>query len=343
MSDAKHTQCRRSGCSEAAVSFSFFCWEHLEPEQYVADLRKGLSKKGAGALNLKKVRAADLDFSGMELRGSSFSQAHLTGCSFVGADLSASDMIGARLNACDFIACDMHKVNFTRASIASSSFSHSDLRGAYFVEAHFRDTDFMSAMLYDCVLWSSELSGARNIKLSSFKNPDSKKRRPSYHLSEDDALRAYESYGSVKHYFYRNGYYDAARWAAYRELTMERKHFFIKRDPRYIPSLLMDLLSGYTEKPNRVILASFLMITLFGFIYYAFDVAMCNLPNACTGKTSLWDSLYFSFITFATVGYGDFTPRPGVWFRLLACVEGFSGPFMAGLYIFTLTRRYAAS
>ena len=154
---------------------------------------------------------------------------------------------------------------------------------------------------------------------------------------------AYEAYGSVKHYFYRNGFYEAGRWAAYRELTMERKHFFEKRDLRYIPSLLMDLLSGYTEKPNRVILSSILIIAAFGFLYYAFNVTMPSNSGACSGQTTLGDSLYFSFITFTTVGYGDFVPRDVIWFRLLACIEAFSGPFMAGLYIFTLTRRYAAS
>jgi hypothetical protein len=123
---------------------------------------------------------------------------------------------------------------------------------------------------------------------------------------------------------------------------MERRHFLETRDPRYLPSLLMDLFSGYTEKPNRVIVASLALVFLFGFIYYAFDVPMKSgvLDYA---RASFWESVYFSFITFTTVGYGDYTPRPEAWFRLLACVEAFSGPFMAGLYIFTLTRRYTTS
>jgi cytochrome c biogenesis protein CcdA len=125
---------------------------------------------------------------------------------------------------------------------------------------------------------------------------------------------------------------------------MERKHFKEKKDLRYLPSLMMSLLSGYTEKPNRVIISSLVIVFGFAFAYYTL-----NLPVSTTDflnpedHISLIDSVYFSFITFTTVGYGDLIPRPISWFRLLVCMEAFSGPFMAGLYIFTLTRRYSAS
>lgn len=339
-------KCHREGCLEFALSFSSGCWEHTNHEEYLSKIHqniRGLADKPAFLLNMKKAHVSGLDFSRLDIHGSSFSQARITNCAFIGTNLSDSDMIGAHLDSCDFIGSDIHCGNFTKAVFSSSSFSHSDLRGSYFVEAHFKDTDMMNAVLFDCVLWGAELSGARNIKKNNFKNPDSKKLPPDCHLSETNILGAHESYRSVKHYFYSNGLYDAGSWAAYRQLTMERKHFFQKRDPRYIPSFLMDLLSGYTEKPHRVIISSILIIAFFGVLYYLFSVPVYFLQNGGSGKAGFWDSLYFSFITFTTVGYGDFTPKPVIWFRLLACAEAFSGPFMAGLYIFTLTRRYAAN
>ena len=123
---------------------------------------------------------------------------------------------------------------------------------------------------------------------------------------------------------------------------MEARHYFEKRDPRFIPSFLMDLISGYTEKPDRVIMSSGIIVLIFAVFYYAFNVPVYSF-EATAHHISFWDSLYFSFITFTTVGYGDFTPRPVLLFRIAACLEAFSGPFMAGLYIFTLTRRYSAS
>ena len=207
------------------------------------------------------------------------------------------------------------------------------------MEARLREVDMLGTVMSRAVIWNADLAGAMHLKKKNFHDPDSEPRKAL--LSEKDALVAFESYRTIKHYFHDQGLHEDASWAAYRELTMERRHFFKTRNPRYFPSLLMDILSGYTEKPNRVVAASLAVIIGFGLIYYFFNVPVLMMAGSGS-RTGLLDSIYFSFITFTTVGYGDFTPRPVAWFRLLACAEAFSGPFMAGLYIFTLTRRYAA-
>jgi len=50
------------------------------------------------------------------------------------------------------------------------------------------------------------------------------------------------------------------------------------------------------------------------------------------------DSLYFSTITFTTLGYGDFRPLEG-WGRILAGSEAFIGAFMMALFVYTFARR----
>lgn len=333
--------CPQPSCTETAVSFSSFCWAHSDPEAYQAALQKALQALGkeAGALNFKKVSCKNIDFSHLNIPGSNFSQGSFTNCHFVGTALSECNMIGARFQTCDFVGSDLSGSHFTKAVITGSSFSHSDLRRAYLTEAHFKDTDFLSALLFQSVLWNADLTGARNLKKSNFQDPDSPGRESAACLSEADPLVARESYRIVKHALREKGLYEDASWAAYRELTMERKYFLKTKNPKFIPSLLMDWLSGYTEKPARVIVSSLLIILLFGLIYFLLNVPM--RVGEIT-QASLWDSVYFSFMTFTTVGYGDLTPKPVLWYQMLACVEAFSGPFMAGLYIFTLTRRYAA-
>ena len=336
--------CSHLGCGELAVSFSSNCWKHTSHSYYLENLPhhiKSLEDKHA-PINLKKVVAQDLDLSNCDLRNSSFSQVHLTRAHFIGSNLSNSDMIGAKFIECDFVGSQLRRVNMTRAIFLDVSFSHADIRNAYLSEARFDNTDFMGALLCNSVLWNTELTGAKHLKKKSFKNLKSFPKGRRVFLSESNALVACESYRNIRHYFYKQGLHEDASWAAYRELTMERKHFFEKKDPKYIPSLLMDVLSGYTEKPNRVILSSLVLILLFGLLYYLLNVPMATNQAGISGRTSFWDNLYFSFITFTTVGYGDFVPRPFAAFRILVCAEAFSGPFMAGLYIFTLTRRYAA-
>ena len=209
-------------------------------------------------------------------------------------------------------------------------------------EAHFRDVDFMGAVLNNVVLWNADLAGAKNIKRKNFAYRDDKFARGKAFLSEKNALEAFESYRTLKHYLYEKGLYEDASWASYRELTMERKHLFQTRNPRFIPSLLMDILSGYTEKPNRVIVSALGTVFVFGAIYYFLNAVRGTTESFPAAKIGLWDSIYFSFITFTTVGFGDFVPKADLWIKALVSLEAFSGPFMAGLYIFTLTRRYAS-
>ena len=50
------------------------------------------------------------------------------------------------------------------------------------------------------------------------------------------------------------------------------------------------------------------------------------------------DSLYFSTITFTTLGYGDFRPLEGLG-RILAGSEAFLGAIMMALFVYTFARR----
>ena len=344
MTENYFPKCAEKGCNELAVSFSPHCWAHTDHKQYSSKLQAGIKAIGSEPfpLNLKKVECENMDFSHLNLSRSSFSQASISWSHFIGTNLAAGDMIGARFDSCDFVGSEMQDINLTRASFDRCSFSHADLKGAYLVEALFREADFMGAVLNDVVLWNADLSGAKHIKRKNFAHRDDGFARGKAFLSERNALEAFESYRTLKHYLYEKGLYEDASWASYRELTMERKYLFETRNPRYIPSLLMDILSGYTEKPNRVIVAALGTVFVFGAIYYLLDAVRSTTDAFSGAKIGLWDSIYFSFITFTTVGFGDFVPKANLWIKALVSLEAFSGPFMAGLYIFTLTRRYAA-
>ena len=51
-----------------------------------------------------------------------------------------------------------------------------------------------------------------------------------------------------------------------------------------------------------------------------------------------WDAVYFSTVTFTTLGYGDYWPL-GVA-RLLAGAEALLGAFLMATFVVTLARRY---
>jgi voltage-gated potassium channel Kch len=81
------------------------------------------------------------------------------------------------------------------------------------------------------------------------------------------------------------------------------------------------------------VLAHLLEITVWGLYYYWRDI----LPDVET-------SVYFSAVTYATIGYGDVVPPPD-W-RLLAGMEGLVGILMCGwsggFFFATVARMYLA-
>lgn len=89
---------------------------------------------------------------------------------------------------------------------------------------------------------------------------------------------------------------------------------------------------GYGEKPERVIVAGLIVIALWAVLYDILDAAG-------DAASSFGTYLYFSVVTFTTLGYGDLQPTPGLA-RLLAGTEALLGAALMALFVVALTRKY---
>ncbi len=98
---------------------------------------------------------------------------------------------------------------------------------------------------------------------------------------------------------------------------------------RYLFSLLNDFYWGYGRRPFNIVGCSLLVILICGFIFL-FNQDLMNMPNKQT-KMSVSDSLYYSTITFTTLGYGDFTPQG--FLRVVASLEALFGGMSIGFLV----------
>ncbi len=100
------------------------------------------------------------------------------------------------------------------------------------------------------------------------------------------------------------------------------------------------IIFGYGERPHYPLLLALAVIVCWTGLYWHFDAIEANPTDeaAVAEPATLGESLYFSLVTFTTLGYGDFKPKPD--YRLLAGAEAALGAGLMATFIVCLTRKY---
>jgi len=334
-------RCKMQGCKDEGIAFNDWCWDHCkDKEAYVqtllAEIRKGTSFMG---LNLAKVCLRDIDLSRADLSGVNMARADLSGAMLFDVVLKKAELLGANLSGADLTSSNLEDADLTRANLFGARLWHANLRGANLIEANLSSCDLWDSELYGIRMWRTNLRDIASLGKKNFGKPVNKYMAV-YSINESGITSSEDAYRNLKKHFLDKGRYNDASWASFKEKSMEKKRLKKKKNPSYLPSLIMDLMCGYGEKPHRIIISSAAVITFYSLAYYLLNAI--QLAQSVSYVPSMGDYLYYSIITFTTVGYGDFIPRSVPLFRLIAASQAFIGTFMIGLFIFTLARKYSA-
>ncbi len=334
-------KCLSEKCPNLHLALSKYCWAHLpDKEDYTQRLLEAIAKgEDLSGHNLQKIILKNAHLDKARLMKANLSQADLSGSYLFDAKLDGADLIGTRLSDCDMTHSSLKGADLTKADLNGSRLWNADLKGSNLSECDLSEADLWNARLFSAKLWHTNFRSAKSITQRNFsrigggplKNPM---------INEEGLLSAEESYRDLKRYFLSSGMYNDASWASFKEKTMERLIFKKKKDHTYFPSLVMTILCGYGEKPYRIVLSALSAILGYALIYFMLNAAENSVSQNYTLRWS--DYIYYSTITFTTVGYGDFVPKAYGLFRLLAASEAFLGVFLAGLFVFTLARKYSA-
>ncbi|KAB1196354.1 MULTISPECIES: pentapeptide repeat-containing protein [Haloferax] len=146
----------------------------------------------------------------------------------------------------------------------------------------------------------------------------------------------------------RAGDNTAAGLFFYREMVNRRRAHFdraLNNDGRSITNRIIDVtkwgrscvlggLTGYGEKPDRVIYASIGVIAAFTPLY-----ALTLTPRTGESPASVWEILTLSLQSYVTFLLGQPPGDLTLIGEVLSAFEGFIGAFLVALFVFTLTRR----
>ena len=243
--------------------------------------------------------------------------------------------------------------------LSESDFYRANLKGAHLFNIVIKDGSLMKADLREANLHCAHLQGTNllGVKLSETKidNLDVGYRlyqeilaNKHYHEGEkeqatDNYKQSEEIYRQLRKCAEDQGLSNLCGRYSYRERVMHRS-LLPKWTFKWVFSNIMDLLCGYGEKPENTITFSIFLIFICALGYFAFGVNYYNevlqFDPAATFKdnlTTFFMALYYSVVTFTTLGYGDITPF-GVT-RFIAVIEAFLGSFTIALFVVVFVRR----
>jgi hypothetical protein len=291
-------------------------------EDRVADLRARWTPEAtAAAVAFLESRPTAFDLPTMEHDGGTYLD--LRGLRIEGTQIDKAYLKNVNLRWALFRDVGFKNARFVNCNLSQASFSECYLRRAQFekcdlVNAHFDTCDFSQAALAES-----------RIDFASFKNceiglANIRFRRDA---SEQAMVRVCRS---LKLNAMSMGNFADAGELTYLEKSYERRARYARGE--WLPwagSLGLNWLWGYGEKPWRLALFMAFNIFAFGTLLHWVD----PLPDR-----TWWEHVYFSGITYLTVGYGDLAPHSPVA-RLLSVLCAATGIGTFGMLIAAVTKK----
>jgi hypothetical protein len=349
-------------CGRKLFGTTDYCYWHFESiEKYSAEAIElyfgpEATLKSAIETEVKTKASLEMAYLVNAQLGGTFLE---SGCSLRGGIFIRANLSQAKLSYCDLREANLRFANLENAYLSSCNLANSWFVGSQLFNAKFRDNNFNGIV----GLTKENFKGLRWGWL------------PIFQMLEDYPDQCEGVYRSLAIYFSSQGLFDDASWAAYRSRLMRHRvltkrlssatllaeetvpaimannseqiqellktmlgfsprqqswRFAARRISAFLEwgrSFLLRFIMGYGEKPLRVMGNALLLIFIYAVIY----------QFGAINDKSFISCLYFSAITFTTVGYGDLAPHGA--FRLVAASEALWGILLCGLFLFCLSRR----
>jgi len=244
-------------------------------------------------------------------------------------------------NGYQFIDCDFYRSNMSHSHCFMVDFSGSSL-----MKSNFQYANLHCANLENCNLLGANFEHAKleNIHWGDDILQEKLARESSDNREKDDLYeQAEEIYRHLRKVTEDEGLFDLSGRFFRKEMIARRMQL-----PNYssarILSKTVDLFCGYGEEPLRIIGFTLMLIFIYSLFYllsglsYGGEIIRINLSASFMDNVGHFlDALYFSVVTFTTLGYGDITPQG--FSRFLASTEALIGSFTLALFVVMFVKK----
>lgn len=316
---------------------------------------------------LRQAQLTHTDFTDAVLQGADLSGAHLQLTDFSGADLSGADLSGSTpeidsgfgqirrgprfhdailtgaslrdafcarsdFSGCVLTGCDLRGADLSGANLAGVDLQDVVLAGANLSQARLTGADLTGADLTDCLLGNADLADA-NLSRADISGADL--RGANLADARVDGIR-YDRRARFR------GVRAATCYGSSRFRRFAQDQDYIEEFKEAYPAAyrLWLILTDCGRSMTRVVIWSIGFTLLFALIYFALGQTAFSVSNQATMGWSLFTTLYYSVVTFTTLGFGDITPRTTLA-AALVMAEVIVGYLMLGILISILATKVA--
>lgn len=312
------------------------------------------------------MRGADLKYVNME--GAILSNANLQN-----ADFAKSILKGATLQSAKAKRSNFRDTSLEDSILVDANFEKSNFRGANLSRADVDGTVFTDTELYNAKIEGAVnlRYSTLNSMMMSEKRGDAHRAKKEYVATLKRYDEAISTYIDLKNYFNTEGLYDKSgeyyirEWAAKGKIQYTTAYLSApqlktnKYIPYYLPfsfrhresnafkalvhmesktkwaaNKMLFHFARYGESPQRVLFTSLMIILMYAVVYWASGGIT---PDVSSYTPSFLESVYFSAVTFTTLGYGDFHPKSS--FQIFAISEALLGAFIMAFFVVVVSRR----
>lgn len=281
----------------------------------------------------------------------------VTDARFVNCNLEATDLSDADLRYSHFEGVDAHEVNLRGANLEHTEFDRTDIRGADLRDAHLHYAVFDNVRIDESTAFGQNVFYEQKL-LEADTDPFSSLSLPRSDGASLERLDRYEAahwtYKELQRLAEENGLTKASREYYHKRKNVRRREAWESGSyPRALAQETWRWTTGYGANPWRVIATAGVVIVVCAVLYPLLGGLQETIEQ--TGVTITYSvqnpevgqwkhllnvfgkSLYFSMVTFATLGYGDVQPVVNSA-RFVAATEALLGQLLMALLVFVLTR-----
>ncbi|AZQ11824.1 ion channel [Shewanella khirikhana] len=244
---------------------------------------------------------------------------------------------------------DMSHAELYRANLQGAHMFNLNLENASLMKADLRDANVHCANLLNTNLLGIKWNGTKIENINTGKLIKQERmaleaeKVGEAEIAQDYFEQAEEIYRDLRKAAEREGLFVMAGHFIQKELTM-RRHQLPKFSRARMISKMIDVFCGYGESPMRVIGFSMVLILICAVCYfftglsYSGNIHVFRTENTFMMNFYLFfNCIYYSVVTFTTLGYGDFTPIG--FSRLIAAIEAFTGSFTIALFVVVFVKK----